>query len=241
MAAIMDVPDGEKQMGSSTNRPPVGARLYSVGHSNHDWPGFVALLRQAGVTALADVRSSPFSRRHPQFNRAELERGLSEEGITYLFLGGLLGGRPGAGELYHPEGWVDYERVRATAGFRRGLEGLIGALDRHVVAMLCSEDDPLDCHRGLMITPALVEQGVTPLHLRKDGSVETTTEMERRLLKAARLDQATTGLFAATLTDEDRRQVLAEAYRALNRRKAYRADQTDPPLLRDRRPGPENG
>jgi hypothetical protein len=225
MAAIMDAGEQQKQMGSRINLPPGAARLYSVGHSNHDWPGFVALLRQAEVTAVADVRSSPYSRRHPQFNRAELERGLGHHGIAYLFLGDLLGGRPGASELYHPEGWVDYERVRATAAFRRGLDRLTRALNDDTVAMLCSEDDPLDCHRGLMITPALVEQGITPLHLRRDGSVETTAWMERRLLQEARVDEAAVGgLFAALLTEDDRRQILAEAYRVLNRKKAYKRD-----------------
>jgi hypothetical protein len=141
-----------------------------------------------------------------------------------VFLGDLLGGRPGARELYHPGGWVDYERVRATDAFRRGLDRLIRGLGRHTIAMLCSEDDPLDCHRGLMITPALVERGIAPLHLRKDGSVETTAEMERRLLKAEGLDKDLNSLFAAQLTDEDRRQPLAEAYRARNRKKAYRRD-----------------
>ena len=223
----MDTEEREKQMGSATDPPPAGARLFSVGHSNHDWPGFVELLRKAGVTAIADVRSSPFSRRHPQFNRVELERGLSAQGIAYVFLGDLLGGRPGASELYHPEGWVDYERVRATAALRRGLDRLIRGLDRHTIAMLCSEDDPLDCHRGLMITPALVEQGIAPLHLRKDGSVETTAEMERRLLKDAGLDEDKNSLFAALLTDEDRRQILAEAYRVLNQKKAHRRDEEE--------------
>jgi uncharacterized protein (DUF488 family) len=225
MAAIMDAGEREKQMGSRTNLSRGGARLYSVGHSNHDWPAFVALLRLAGVTALADVRSSPFSRRHPHFNRPELERGLGRHGIAYQFLGNLLGGRPGASELYDQEGWVDYERVRVTAAFRRGLDQLMRGLEDHTVAMLCSEDDPLDCHRGLMITPALVEQGVAPLHLRRDGSAETTAEMERRLLQETRVDEAAVaGLFAAMLTDDDRRQILAKAYRVMNRRKAYKRD-----------------
>ena len=76
---------------------------------------------------------------------------------------------------------TDYERVRATEYFRRGLERLMRGLERHAVAMMCCEDDPLDCHRGLMITPAVKEAGLSPLHLRKDGSVETTEAMERRL------------------------------------------------------------
>lgn len=201
----------------------LSARLFSVGHSDSELPQFLALLRRAGVTAIADVRSSPYSRRLPQFNRELLQAGLTQAGIAYAFLGDLLGGRPWAPELYDPEGRVDYEQVRTTAAFRRGLDRLLDGLRDHAIAMLCSEDDPLDCHRGLMITPALVERGLLPLHLRKDGSVETTPAMERRLLRETRVGEGVVeGLFAPTLSDDERRGLLAEAYRIMARKKAYR-------------------
>jgi uncharacterized protein (DUF488 family) len=198
--------------------------LYSVGHSNNDWPAFLALLRRAGVTAVADVRSSPYSRRLPHFNRAELEAGLRAAGIGYLFLGDQLGGRPEDPDVYAPDGRVDYEKVRRTFAFRQGLERLLQDLERFTVAMLCAEDDPLDCHRGLMITPALREFGVAPLHLRKDPAVESTPEMEARLLAetgvgAGLLD----GLFAPLVSEDERHRLLAEAYRRMAGKKAYQA------------------
>jgi uncharacterized protein (DUF488 family) len=198
-------------------------RLYSIGHSSHAPTAFRGLLRAAGVTAVADVRSQPFSQRWPQFNRPELERALRAEGIVYVFLGDRLGGRPQQPSVYDPTGRVDYERVRATPAFRRGLDDLLGGLEEYAVAMMCSEADPLDCHRGLMITPALVERGVAPLHLRRDGSIETTAEMEERLLAATGVGRGVVdGLFAALVPDEERRSLLAEAYRVMARRKAYR-------------------
>jgi len=131
-----------------------------------------------------------------------------------------------APELYDEEGRVVYERVRETSGFQRGLEKLLQGMEEHRIVMLCSEEDPLDCHRGLMITPALIEHGVAPLHLRKDGSMETTAAMEQRLLKETHLDvRLETDLFWAP-TDEDRRRVLAESYAMMGRKKAYRI-QTD--------------
>src|SRR5690242_3715871 len=111
MLIIMDVGRCGKQM---RNESETSVRLLSVGHSNHDWPVFVALLRGAGVTSLADVRSSPYSRRYPYFNKGPLEEGLREHDIAYVFLGDLLGGRPAAPALYDNDGRVDYERVRRT-------------------------------------------------------------------------------------------------------------------------------
>jgi uncharacterized protein (DUF488 family) len=205
------------------NDPDPSPRLLSVGHSNHELPDFLRLLQGAGVTAVADVRSHPFSQRLPQFNRPDLERALRACDIGYTFLGDDLGGRPRPRDLYDAEGRVDYEKVRTTAAFRRGLARLLEGLEWFTVAMLCSEADPLDCHRGLMITPALLERGVSPIHLRRDGSQETTAEMEERLLALTGVGKGVLdGLFAAAVTPEERRQFLAEAYRAHARRKAFR-------------------
>src|SRR5262249_19308892 len=217
---------GETQMTKrSENLAATTQRLLSVGHSNHALDPSPALLRAAGVTAVADVRSHPFSRRLPQFNRPYLTAALDQWGIAYLFLGDYLGGRPEPDELYDAEGRVDYERVRVTEVFREGLDQLVRGTDRFVVAMMCGEEDPLDCHRGLMITPALVERGILPGHLRGDGRVESTEEMERLLLKETGVGEAELGgLFDALLTPEDRGALLAEAYRRRARKTAFRRD-----------------
>jgi hypothetical protein len=210
---------------------PAGVRLFSVGHSNHDLPRLVRLLQAVGVTAVADVRSSPYSQRLPQFNRPELERGLPPCGVAYVYLGDFLGGRPRDASLYDADGRVNYERVRTTAAFQRGLDRLERAAAAFTVAFLCGEADPLDCHRGLMIAPALAERGLAVAHLRKDGSVETHAEMETRLLTVTHTDTGLAdGLFADLLGAEERRHLLAEAYRARARRVAFR--------LRPGSPGP---
>ncbi|MBV9122555.1 MAG: DUF488 domain-containing protein [Planctomycetes bacterium] len=198
-------------------------RLFSIGHSNHDQAWFLQLLQRTSITAVADVRSQPFSRRFPQFNWPELERALRALDIGYAFLGEFLGGRPRHLGLYDPEGQVDYERVRQTEMFQQGLSHLEEVLKSNRVALLCSEEDPLHCHRGLMIAPALVERGRAVWHLRGDGSVETARQAEDRLLAetgvgAGILD----GLFAAAVTEEERSELLGEAYRMQARRRAFR-------------------
>jgi uncharacterized protein (DUF488 family) len=214
MAPIMDQRDAPVQM------PNPSPRLLSVGHSNHPPDFFLHLLRQASVAAIVDVRSSPYSRRLPQYNRPQLEAMLNQAGIAYVFLGELLGGRPRDLEVYDSAGRVDYERVRATDSFREGLQELVKVAEEGVPALLCSEEDPLDCHRGLMIAPALAERGIEPFHLRKNGRLESTAEMEERLLMETRIGEAERGgLFP--LSEEDRRDLLVEAYRIMARRKAF--------------------
>jgi hypothetical protein len=182
-------------------------RLLSVGYSNHTLEQFLALLRGAGVTALADVRTSPFSRYNPHTNGPQLATALRAVGIAYVFLGAQLGGRPAPRELYD-EDRVNYERVRRTDFFREGLDRLVHGCERHVVVMMCGEEDPLDCHRGLMITPA---------------RIETTAEMEQRLLVLTKVGEGIfDGLFAEQLVAEDQREMLAEAYRRRAKKIAFK-------------------
>ena len=190
------------------NAAGLSARLFTIGHSNHEPEAFLDLLRRHGVTAVADVRSSPYSRRQPHFSRAPLEALLRHHGIAYVFLGKELGGRPADPALYHADGWADYERVRATAAFRDGIERLLSGLEKYTIALMCGEEDPLDCHRGLMIAPALVALGVRPRHIRRDR-LETTEQFEQRVQEAAGVG----GLFG-----------MDEPYRALNAKKAFRLE-----------------
>jgi uncharacterized protein (DUF488 family) len=220
---IMETARYQKQKETPDEATSALQPLFSVGHSNHDFTHLLSLLRQAGIQLIADVRSSPYSQWLPHYNRENLEQLLRDNGIEYRYFGDELGGRPRDQRLYDEANRVDYERVRRTSAFQEGISGLCRMLQKQRIAMLCSEEDPLDCHRGLMIAPALVQRGIMPIHLRGDGSLEPTEELEARLLAETKVGSGILdGLFAATLSTEDRRELVAEAYRAQARRKAFR-------------------
>jgi uncharacterized protein (DUF488 family) len=147
------------------------AVVYTVGHSNHPIERFVELLRRPGSTAVADVRSVPYSRRCPQFGRPRLERSLRESGIAYVYLGGELGGRPTDPALLK-DGKPDYERMAAAPAFAAGLDRIVDGTHRYRIAIMCAEREPLDCHRFLLVSPRLLERGVGVRHILADGTVE---------------------------------------------------------------------
>lgn len=148
--------------------------LYTIGHSNHTAEEFLALLRRHGVLVLADVRSQPYSRYSPQFNREALARFLKEAGIRYVFFGGSLGGRPDDPSLYD-EGAErpNYARQRETPLFQQGVRDLIALAAAQPTAIMCSEGDPHTCHRQWSITPSLLALDVVVLHIHPDGRLET--------------------------------------------------------------------
>jgi len=198
-------------------------RLFTIGHSNHSIERFLELLRQAEVTAVADVRSSPFSQRYPQFNQTELQRELKRGGVQYIFLGDELGGRPRDPAVYDGEGRVDYCLVRRTKLFQTGIERLLIDLESNTVALMCAGEDPLDCHRTLMICAELAEHGIRPRHVRDFGLPETTTALEDRLLEdSGEGGGMLGGLFAGQISPQERAEMLVRAYQAQARRKAFR-------------------
>ena len=155
-------------------------RLFSIGHSNLEFPRFVQLLQQSGVCAVVDVRSQPFSKWLPWSSRPSLEPQLRDYEIGYHCMGDLLGGRPRQANVYDSEGRVDYQRLKATSAFQKGLDRLSQALEDFRLAMLCSEPDPIECHRGLLIAPAMKERGIAATHIRSDGTLESQADFEAR-------------------------------------------------------------
>lgn len=162
--------------------------VYTVGHSNHSEQAFVELLRGQAVTAVADVRSSPFSRFNPQFNRESLIKALRAAGIAYVFLGAELGARSEDDTCYE-NGKVQYDRLAVTGLFQRGLDRVLEGARNYRVALMCAEKDPLDCHRTILVARHLVARGAQIRHILADGTVETHDEAMRRLLQALSLPE----------------------------------------------------
>jgi uncharacterized protein (DUF488 family) len=200
--------------------------LFTIGHSNLDFEQFVKLLRDSAVELLVDVRSRPQSSRFPQFSQPGFEKLLAAEGISYLFLGEELGGRPDDPDAYRPNGLVDYRSRRKSYAFRAGLERLLKELETHTLAMMCAEEDPLECHRFLMISPELVRTGIQPLHIRKGSRIEMQSAAESRLLEVAGFG----AVAANTLFPEARLEALEKAYELQAEKFGFRID----PLAVDR-------
>lgn len=154
--------------------------MFSIGHSNHDVSAVVQLLHGNHIDVVADVRTSPFSRYSPQFNQESLTRTLRSNGVEYVFLGRELGGRPEGNQFYDDEGHVRYDRLSKSPLFAAGLERLLRGAATHRVAMLCSEGDPAQCHRHLLIARVLDERGVPVTHILSNGTTATYTTVAER-------------------------------------------------------------
>jgi uncharacterized protein (DUF488 family) len=164
--------------------------VYTIGHSNHDFTVFLELLKAAGITAVADVRSVPTSAYRPAYNRAVLQQELKGAGIAYVFLGAGLGARSSDPAAYEA-GKVVYSRLAAAPLFRQQVERVVTGSQRETIALLCSEGDPLACHRTVLVAQELHSRAIPVTHLLPDGTMESHATALTRLLRLHGLSEPT--------------------------------------------------
>jgi uncharacterized protein (DUF488 family) len=200
--------------------PPLSnTSLFTAGHSSLELDGFLRMLLTHEIRIVCDVRSRPGSFRFPQFNREPLEACLASAEVLYEFFGETLGGRPSDPRAYNADGIVNYEERRKATDFRAGLDRVLELSLASNIALMCAEEDPLQCHRFLMICPALLDRGVTPSHIRRGGELESQREAEDRLLKLHDLAAFDSG----SLFISERDVALQEALRRQAQEFAFRA------------------
>jgi uncharacterized protein (DUF488 family) len=187
--------------------------IYTIGHSAHEIGDFITLLAKSNIAAIADVRSAPYSRRHPQFNREALGNTLGNRGIRYAFMGAELGGRGSDESARGAQGRISYAGIAESAAFNEGVKRILAGSERLTIALMCAEKDPLNCHRGILISRHLVACGTPVMHIHADARIESHHDAETRLCQMFGLHEP--DMFR---TDD---QILAEAYERQEARIAY--------------------
>jgi uncharacterized protein (DUF488 family) len=201
--------------------PAQSSVLYTIGHSSQPIDEFLAALKKNDVQALIDVRSIPYSHRYSQFSREALQKSLIVDGVHYLFLGRELGARRDEPECYI-DGRVDFEQITTLPNFQRGLEGLLSVARRRRTAIMCAEQDPLTCHRVILVCREMRQAGLDIHHIIRGGELEEHADAERRLIDEELGGAAQPDLFPGSQTADER---LQHAYRRRALRIAHRRDE----------------
>lgn len=193
--------------------------IFTIGHSTHPQERFIAILQQHGITALGDVRSKPYSRTNPQFNREDLKKQLNEVGIAYVFLGKELGARSEDPACYE-QGRVQYDRLALTEQFQHGLDRVQEGMKNYRLALMCAEKEPLECHRTVLVARHLASRGISIQHILADGRLESHEAVVNRLMR--QLAMPDSDMFRS---HDD---VVTDAYKIQESRIAYTAPEAEP-------------
>lgn len=160
--------------------------VFTIGHSNHTPEKFLELLGRHNISALVDVRSTPYSRYTPHFNRQALESYLPKSEIRYVFLGAELGARPTDATCY-VEGKAVYEKIAELKAFQQGLGRVLKGAKNYRIALMCAEKDPITCHRAILVCQHLVPFNLEIAHILGNGDLEYHENLEDRLLETHNL------------------------------------------------------
>jgi uncharacterized protein (DUF488 family) len=155
--------------------------LFTIGHSNYEIDAFITLLKKHKVSAVADVRSHPYSRFLPHFNQSALQKILSKERIHYVFLGRELGARSNNPKCY-VDGKAVYEKIAKTDEFHQGIQRILQGLTKHKISLMCAEKDPLTCHRAVLVCQYIRHFDININHILNSGDLESHSHLEERML-----------------------------------------------------------
>ncbi len=154
--------------------------VWTVGHSNHDVGVLLGLVARHHVAHLVDVRSHPYSRYAPHFNRDELQASIEKCGIRYAYLGSALGGRPRREDQLDADGHALYDRMAVEPTFSDAIDRILRGASEHRIALLCSCGAPHECHRRLLVGKVLCDRGAELRHILPDGGVLSERAVELR-------------------------------------------------------------
>ena len=159
--------------------------LFTIGHGTRKAAEFLSLLQKFNIKYLLDVRSRPYSRFNPQYNQKQLQSFREENGITYVFMGDTLGGRPDDKSVYNVEGKIDYRLLKEKTYFKTGIDRVKTALQKDLdMAVMCSERKPEECHRSRLIGEVLFKDGIILNHIDDSGEIKD----QPTVMKAKGLD-----------------------------------------------------
>ena len=199
-------------------------RLYSIGHSNQSLDGFLILLKAHDVNCVIDVRSIPASTYSPQFNQESLKYFLKSHGVQYLHFGDEFGAR--RTDCLNESEQVDFEKAVETPLFQKGVERVMKGLEKGFrIAFMCSEADPLECHRFSLVSRYFYDQGLDVQHILKDGTLALHASLEKEMInqflhsRKYRLPEV--DLLFGTYSQEEQRK---DAYRLKNKEIGYKPE-----------------
>ncbi|HEY3403581.1 MAG TPA: DUF488 domain-containing protein [Ohtaekwangia sp.] len=193
--------------------------IYTIGHSIHQLDYFLELLQKYSVNCIVDVRSTAASRYNPQYNKKSLANFLADNKIRYMHFPEAFGARQIDPALLDENGQVDFEKVRRSQNFKKGVEQLREEVEKQsVISLMCAESDPLVCHRFSMISVALQRNGFDVIHIIKDKTTKSNTDLEYMLLNKYDKKIRKSDIFTPEISVDDQ---LKMAYRLINKEIGY--------------------
>jgi uncharacterized protein (DUF488 family) len=199
--------------------------IFTIGHSNYSIDSFIDRLSFYSINCIVDIRGTPYSKYNIQFNKEILKKTLTDKGYLYIYMGTEFAAQRNNKDLYTKQGYADFEKVAEDKDFLRGIERLKDGLKKgYRIALMGARQEPINCHRCILLGRFLIEAGFNVRHILDDYTLGSQEEMEIKLIDKyyTHKEQLTFDvLMGKTLSDEE---MLKECYRLSNKEIGYRVE-----------------
>ena len=202
--------------------------IFTIGHSNYNVEKLIDMLRYYNINCVVDIRGTPYSKYNVQYNKETIRNTLIKEGFVYIYMAKEFAAKRDNKESYNKEGYSDFEKVIYEDDFKNGIERLKNGCEKgYRIALLGAMQDPIRCHRSILVGRALVENGFNVKHILDDYSIAYQTDIEKSLLEKYFEDRNQMTIDYILGTNKSEKEMIEESYRLANKDIRYRIEHID--------------
>ena len=199
--------------------------IYTIGHSNYTVERLIDMLRHYNINCVVDIRGTPYSKYNVQFDKETIRYTLSKAGFIYIYMAKELAAKRINKESYNEEGYSDFEKVIKEKEFLEGIERLKNGCNKgYNIVLLGAMQEPIRCHRSILVGKALRKCGFNVKHILDDYSTASQDDIEQMLLDkyfSNRNQMTIDDLIGNSLSREE---MIDEGYRMANKDIGYRIE-----------------
>lgn len=197
--------------------------LFTVGHSTYDLEYFLELIKYYNINCIVDVRSTPYSKYSSQFNLESIRTFLKLNNIAYIYMGKEFGARRSDRKLYANEGYLDFEKVKEDNDFKLGIRRIEDGIEKgYNIAFMCTEKNPIECHRCILVGKNLKDLGHKVLNIVNKDICISQDDIELELLNKYYPDRNQISLLPdMNFANMDDKKLIEESYKRRNKEIGY--------------------
>lgn len=203
-------------------------KIYTIGHSNYSVERLVDMLRRYNIDCIVDIRGIAYSQYNVQYNKDIMKSTLSGTGISYIYMGNIFGVNRETAESYNEEGYAEFDRIVKEDSFKKGIERLKdGCRKGYNIALLGAMQEPIRCHRSILVGRELIKKGFDVNHIMHDYSIAKEEDIEKMLLNKYFPNRNQITLDQLMGKGFNEREMIDRAYEIANREIGRRVEKLD--------------